>query len=116
MVLLVLLVTAAGVLLIALRHSGSNAATAEIRVNTRIMKTLDLSEVSEPYEISVEGNFPVVLEVSKEGVRFVSSQCPDKLCVHSGLIEANESAACLPAGVSVTVKGEGEPQVDGVVG
>lgn len=115
-VLLVLIVTAAGVLIITLRHTGSSAATAEIRVNTTLTKSIDLTKVEESYEIKVEGNLPVTLEISRDGVRFISSECPDKLCIHSGLIAANESAACLPAGVSVTVKGTGDSEVDGIVG
>lgn len=117
MVFSVLAVSAAGFITLALSHSReSTASIAEIRVNTEVIETIDLTKAEKPYEITVEGNIPVTLEISREGVRFVSSACPDKLCIHSGLIEANESAACLPAGVSVAVKGEGEPEVDGVVG
>lgn len=117
LVLLVLLVSAAGILLLVFKHIDNNTPTsAEIKVNAKLVKTIDLTEVSEPYELKVEGKLTVTLEVSREGVRFKESECPDKLCIHSGLIEAGGSAACLPAGVSVTVKGAETPEVDGVVG
>lgn len=116
-IMLVIIFSVTGFVLLALKRGTSSVpCKAEIRVNTRLIKTIDLKDVSEPYTLTVEGNFPVELEVSKEGVRFCDSQCPDKLCIHSGLIKSNSSAACLPAGVSVTVKGEGIPEVDGIVG
>lgn len=96
--------------------SDSVAATAEIRVNTRLYDVIDLTKVHEPYEITVEGKFPVTLEVSARGVRFIHSDCPDKLCIHQGLIESGRSAACLPAGVSVSVKGQDKASVDAVAG
>lgn len=117
LVLLVLLVSAAGIAFIVLNHTDNSAPeNAEIKVNTELIQTVNLTEVSGPYELKVEGKLTVTLEVSREGVRFIESECPDKLCIHSGLIEAGGSAACLPAGVSVTVKGAQSHEIDGVVG
>lgn len=116
-VALVLLTAGISVVFLILSLTGkSSAGVAEIRVNTELVNTINLSEITEPYTINVEGNFPVTLEVSREGVSFIDSACPDKLCIHSGLIKSNRSAACLPAGVSVTVKGQETPEVDGIVG
>lgn len=116
-VLLVILISAAGVMSLIFKHTDNTApVSAEIKINTKLYKTVNLTDANEPYTITVDGNCPVTLEISVEGVRFLESECPDKLCVHSGLIEANESAACLPAGVSVTVKGGGNPEIDGIVG
>lgn len=89
---------------------------AEIRVNSEIVSTIDLKDITEAYELSVDGNLKVTLEVSRDGIRFTESECKDKLCIHSGLIKAHESAACLPAGVSVTVKGNTASDIDGIVG
>lgn len=112
-----LTVAAVGVIfLISNQFNNDTAAIAEIRVNSEVVKVIELKNVSEAYEISVNGSCKVTLEVSKDGVRFTESQCSDKLCVHSGLIKADESAACLPAGVSVTVRGSNSSDVDGVVG
>ncbi len=116
-VALVLLVSALSVLfLISSLSDNSTPEVAEIRANTKLVNTINLSEVSEPYSLIIEGNFSVTLEISKDGVRFTQSPCPDKLCIHSGLIKSNETAACLPAGVSVTIKGQEKAEVDGVVG
>ena len=47
-----------------------------------------------------------VIEVRDGRVRFVSSPCNGKQCVHSGwLSHAGELAACLPNGIMVSVLG-----------
>lgn len=75
---------------------------AEVRVRGRIYQKILLSQVSEPYELHIEGKEDVVIYVSSESVRFVSSGCSDKLCVNTGeLIRSGQSAVCLPARVSV---------------
>ena len=113
---LILAAAAAGLAFMILRASTDAPKSAQIKVNTELYKTVNLSEVEEPYELKIEGKLTVTLEISKDGVRFIDSECPDKLCVHSGLIGSNGSAACLPAGVSVAVKGEEGTGVDSVVG
>ncbi len=116
-ILLVISVSVASFVFIYLKTSeASSPATAEIRVNSQLVRTLELSSIRTPYEVTIEGNLPVTLDVSREGVRFIKAQCPDGLCMHSGLIEANESAACLPAGVSVKVVAQSTPEIDGIVG
>lgn len=116
-IIIVLLVSVSGFTFVYFKTSETYApATAQIRVNTQLVKTIELSKIESPYEITVDGNFPVTLEVSCDGVRFIKSECPDGLCIHSGLIEANESAACLPAGVSVKVTAEDKAEIDGIAG
>lgn len=112
---LVLLTAASGFLVWGAKADSSKPETAYIRVNTKLVETIDLSKVKESYRLTIEGNFPVVLEVSCDGVRFLSSDCSDKLCVHSGTVSSGQSAACLPGGVSVSVEGDNTP-VDAVVG
>lgn len=48
----------------------------------------------------------VTLEVAGGQIRFAASDCPDKVCVHSGwLSRSGQSAACVPAGVAVRITG-----------
>lgn len=66
---------------------------------------------------TVDGNDGIAVVIAVEGgsVRFVSSGCPDQICVRSGsLTKAGDTAACVPAGVSVRLMGEAE--VDAVAG
>lgn len=116
-IFIVLMVSVSSFVFLYFKLSGNASPSfAEIRVKNELVKTIELSETQKPYEIIIEGNFPVTLEISREGVRFVNSECPDGLCIHSGLIGANESAACLPAGVSVKVISESETKIDGIAG
>ena len=49
----------------------------------------------------------VTLRVENRRIRFETSTCPDHICVRSGwLSAAGETAACVPAGVSVRVTGD----------
>jgi hypothetical protein len=56
-------------------------------------------------ELTVTGPLgPSVLQIKDGKVRFVSSPCRNKLCVHSGwLSRGGEFAACLPNHISIVV-------------
>ncbi|MBQ9414552.1 MAG: NusG domain II-containing protein [Clostridia bacterium] len=65
---------------------------------------------------TVEGKdgLTLVIEVQDGAVRVKEADCPDKLCVQTGWLKAaGQTAACLPAGITVTV--EGERDVDAVI-
>lgn len=66
---------------------------AEILLEGKVIKTLDLSEDT---TYSPEG-LDIVLEVKDGKARFVSSDCPDKICVNTGFIDKRgQTAVCLP--------------------
>ena len=111
----VILTALGGFFILGFKTKSTPPEYAYIRVNAELTDTIDLRKVTQNYTFTVEGNFPVTLEVSKEGVRFLDSQCSDKLCVHSGMLSSGESAACLPAGVSVSVSGA-DTEIDAIVG
>lgn len=114
-VALVILSTFLGFFMLGSKIKNTTPEYAYIRVNAKITDTINLTNVEESYTVSVEGNLPVTLEISHEGVRFIHSECNDKLCIHSGLLTSGESAACLPAGVSVSVSGASS-DTDAIVG
>lgn len=97
-----------GVLLIAVQRSGlseEGRKVAVISVRGEAVQEIELDCVTEPYELEVIGDLTVKLEISDRGVRFISSECPDKLCVRRGLlIDYPDSAVCLPAKVSVKIE------------
>lgn len=102
----------------AFAFSGADNLVAVVSVNGQVYSEIDLSEVAEPYEMTVAGEGEAVLHISSEGVRFVISDCPDKLCVNTGLLtRSGQSAVCLPARVSVKlVSGDSSGQPDAIVG
>ena len=45
----------------------------------------------------------------------IEADCPDKLCAkHSPISRTGESIVCLPARITITIRGAGTPEVDGV--
>lgn len=86
--------------------NGDETAVAAIWLDGEKVKEINLSSVSKSYEISV-GN--CVLSVEKGKIRFLSSDCPDKLCEKSGYLSKNgDTAACLPNKVVVKIETEKE--------
>ena len=95
--------------------SGGEGRQAVIEYRGETVRVIDLDSVAEEYTFTVRGDLDVEITVSPEGVRFSASACPDKLCVAFGtLSKRGQIAVCMPAGVSVRVRG-GEG-CDGVTG
>ncbi len=72
--------------------------------------------LSQKMDFAIEGKDGIVLSVEIDGgrVRVAHSGCPDQVCVNSGWLSKNgQTAACVPAGVSVRVIC-GSQEVDGV--
>ena len=66
--------------------------------------------LSEDREITVNGRDGYTLVIGIEnGEAFVkTADCPDHVCIKAGrLSRSGQSAACLPAGVMLTVEGDG---------
>ena len=59
------------------------------------------------WSIAGRDGLTVTVQVENGRIRFASSDCPDRVCVHSGwLSTAGQTAACVPAGVSIRVTGD----------
>ena len=89
--------------------------TCEIVQDGAVVKTIALTgTVNET--VTVEGAVTNRIEVTAEGVRFLESDCPDQVCVRSGLLtRAGQSAVCLPNRVIVRLTGAAAPEVDAVI-
>lgn len=91
---------------------------AVVRQNSEELFSVNLSRLTEPYEYCIEGEFHIKLEFGCDFVRIISSDCEDQICVNTGeLNKIGQSAVCLPARVSVEIKGGGRMSaLDGVTG
>ena len=49
-----------------------------------------------------------VIKVEEGKVRIISSDCPEKTCMHSYIDRAPSALICLPNHISVTIKGESD--------
>ncbi len=77
--------------------------TAEIYHNGDLVKNVSLSSAAGE-EITV-GNCVLLLE--KDGVTFLRSDCPDKLCIKKGKLKRKgDTMACVPEKVVAVIKGE----------
>lgn len=85
---------------------GSENVVAAVWLDGEKVKEVNISDTSESFEFSV-GN--CVLSVEKGKIRFVSSDCPDELCIKSGYLSKNgDTAACLPNKVVVKIEAKKE--------
>lgn len=67
---------------------------------------IDLTQVDAPYDISIGGEYPLVIHVEKGAVCFQEASCPDQVCVRTGrLSKSGQGAVCLPAKVTIQVTG-----------
>ena len=73
--------------------------------------------LSENREIVVKG--PIgnsIVKIHDEKAFFISSPCPNELCVQSGAIsKAGKWAACLPNEIFMVINGGETPEVDAYV-
>ena len=99
-------------------HSGAQRGkTAVIKRGGEVIKTIDLSAVSEPYEIKIEGDGGFnIISVEKDRIAVKDADCPDKLCVKQGFIDTGAyPIVCLPHKVTVSIE-NGAGEVDAVAG
>ena len=109
-VLLALLLLALALFLLRPREYGD---TVSVYVENELYETLSLSDTPYEYAVSTEKG-SLTLAVSPDGVSVIRSDCPDGVCVRTGVIaHKGESIVCVPLGVCITV---GKGSLDGVTG
>lgn len=89
-------------IIIALRHMPS-AKTAEILYNGEVILRIDLKTED---IIIIPENEDIIFQVADEKIAFISSTCPDKICVNTGFISKPwQTATCLPNKMTIRLKG-----------
>jgi hypothetical protein len=93
-------------------------AKAEIYYYSKLVETIDLTK-REKRSFSVPQDKNVVFHIDKEGnIGFVRSDCPDKVCIHAGMLHTvGQSAACLPNGLVLKIvpaNGRNEDDLDAI--
>ncbi|MBR6399606.1 MAG: NusG domain II-containing protein [Firmicutes bacterium] len=105
---------AAGLAFALLGLAGSGGKTADVYVKGKYYDTLPLDKDT----VYIPKDVPSVkIEVRDGKVGFIESDCPDKVCIHTGFLgTAGQTAVCLPNAVSVIVRGGDDGGVDAVAG
>lgn len=89
-----------------LMFSGQGA-TAVVKVDSRVLHELPLSEDQELWVGAPETGRNLV-RVKDGAVLVAEADCPDKVCVHTGAIRREgEVIACLPHGLIVYIRQKG---------
>ena len=95
-----------------------NNKTAKIVQDGKVLRTVDLENVTEPYEFTVtnDNGGENVVRVEKGKIAVIHANCPDKICVNRGFIENGTfPIVCLPNRLSVYIESS-DSGVDAVSG
>lgn len=107
----IMLTTLLGILYLTWLLSSSKGNVIGIRVHALSPSKTYLFSPAQSGDYSIKGSLGISVITIKEGkVRFKSSPCQNKICLHAGwLSQSGDIAACLPNGIVVELLGEDEP-------
>lgn len=95
----------------------SGAPVAVIEQNGQEVRRVELSSIIQPETMVLEGEISVTVLLEPGQVSIVHSDCPDQICVNTGVLtRPGQSAVCLPARVAVRIVGKSETGTDGMTG
>ena len=83
--------------------------TVEIVQDGKVLQTIDLAKVDEPYQFDVQyqGHYNTVL-VRRNEISVIDADCPDKLCVQMGVLKHDAPPiVCLPNHLVIQYAGDG---------
>ena len=86
----------------------SGSKIIDIYIDGEIYETVNLSEVTESYEIKLPHN---TVLIESDGVAVISADCPDKVCVKRGKMKGGAPIVCIPSTLYIKYREE----VDAVV-
>ncbi len=90
--------------------SSDEKQQARIYLDGEIYSVEELSAVEGEKIINIDG---CSVKITRDGACFLSSDCPDGLCVNRGMMKNNgDVMACVPKGITVEITGR--KAVDGI--
>ena len=113
-----LVALAAAALLFALRPESGNFLTASVVLEGETIATYDLSALTGPVELEVEGAaYPLTVRAEPGRICVAESSCPGRDCVHTGWVSrAGGQIICLPNRLVISLTGSGSDEIDAVTG
>ena len=107
-ILLAILLLLSGAAAFCFYTHGASGTVVEILQDGKVIETIDLSRVKEPYTMVVEDHRggSNTIEVEPGRIRISKADCPDQICVQRGWL--SDSAApivCLPHRLSIRLAG-----------
>lgn len=90
----------------------SQGSTAVIYVDGEEVARIELSQLQEPYELTVGGNR---IFATSAGIAVVEADCKDQSCVRQGMItDTGMPIVCLPNRLVVQIESGEAPEFDAV--
>lgn len=79
---------------------------ATVTVENREIARIDLAaEEDRDFSILDETGLPITFQIRDHAIRFLESDCPDKVCIHTGFLKNDlDVACCLPNRTIVLVE------------
>ncbi len=120
----IILIAVIGILCVAaalfFRFWKTDSSIADVYQNGELIRSIDLSQVTESYTFTVEGPAGVnTIQVEPGRIRVEQADCPDQICVNQGWIsDSLVPIVCLPNGLVIQIEASGktESEYDSVAG
>lgn len=95
---LIALALLGSILWLARPQSTAGHILAVITVGETTVRTIDLTTAKDQdFSILEETGLPIVFQIRDHAIRFLSSDCPDKVCINTGFLKNDmDVACCLP--------------------
>ena len=111
----ILLIAASAATLFIKYYSGSSTAVS-IYQDGKCIYNIDLSTVTEPYEIEIEGKVSNIIAVENGKICVKHATCPDQICVNQGWLTDSSSPPiiCLPNSLVIQIDSDKKGGTDAV--
>lgn len=99
-----------------IKNSNKDGSIANIYLDGKLYKSIDLSEVKESYEIEIndDKDHANIIKVEPNGISIVEADCPDKVCINTGVIrDGSLPIICLPNKVVIKIESNEKDKFDG---
>lgn len=93
---------------IALKYLAPEGTVARISIDGELLETVDLSRVTEAYDIDIDTEFGHnTVHVEPGAISVTDADCPDGICVRQGkLTTAGVPIVCLPHRLVIEIYGD----------
>ena len=96
---------------------GVSGGTAQVLSDGKVVASIELDAVTEPYSFTVTGKNggKNTVSVERGRIRVSHADCPDGVCLRQGWIQTSVSPiVCLPNGLVISISGGEDSGVDAV--
>ena len=91
-------------------HAGDSAVYGEIWQDNELVRQIRLEDGYHETVLLEEGDYHGTIEIDGKRMRFAAADCPDQVFVHTGwIVNAGQTAVCLPGKALIKIKGEEMP-------